>query len=147
MRYYALRGTEFRYYGYILACALRVRNCSYPYYAKSLGLLSTRDSFAVNAPILSILRLRFVIEHFSVNHYVPLSTNKHIFSGDIYCICSILLSRSQSVTGMAQPRPHAFFSVLTLTPHILSWSPVSSVPDQYSLTDPLFYIFVVMITH
>ena len=56
----------FRYCGYILACALCVRYCSYSRYSEYLGLLSTRNILAASAPILSVLGLRFVLEHLFV---------------------------------------------------------------------------------
>ena len=52
----------FRYDGYILACALGVRYCSYSRYSQYfLGLLSTRNILAASTSILSVLGLRFVL--------------------------------------------------------------------------------------
>ena len=76
----------FRYYGYILACALGVRYCSYSHYSQYLGLLSTRNILAASSPILSVLGLRFAFEHLSVKpSCVTLSTKKKMFWRDICC--------------------------------------------------------------
>ena len=39
--------------------------------------------------------------------YFTLSAKKHLFCGNVFCMCWILLSRSQSI--MSQPRPRATF--------------------------------------
>ena len=116
---YALRGIVFRNCGYILACALGIRWCSYSHYSQYLGLLRTRNSLAASTPILSVLGLRFGVEHLSVKPLCfTLSTKEHLFWGiHIYCICCILLNRSQNI--MAQPRLQVTFFVRTLTPHTL----------------------------
>ena len=62
--------------------------------------LSTRTTICSRA---------FICENFL---HVTVSTKKHLFGGDIRCICCILLSRSQN--NMAQPRPQATFLYLPL---------------------------------
>ena len=76
LRYCELRGIVFRYRGYMLACALGVRYCSYLHYSQYVGLLSTRNILAgINStPILSVLGLRLVLEHSSVK---PLCCPQH----------------------------------------------------------------------
>ena len=68
--------------------------CSYSHYSEYLGLLSTRNILAASTPILSVLGLRFVLEHLSMKpSYVTLSTNKKKNRRDICCMCCILLRR------------------------------------------------------
>ena len=153
LRYCALtRGIVFRYCGYTPACALGVRHyCSYSPYSQYVGLLSTRNLWAASTPIIfSVLELRFDLEHLSLwNLYLfTLSTKKHLFWGDIYCICSILLSRSQNI--MAQPRPQAFFLYLRL--RRIHWTYRAShlfrITNNIYFPVPYLYgIIVILIPH
>ena len=49
----------FRYSGYIIACALGVRCCSYSHYPQCLGLLSTHNILAASTPIVWMQLLYF----------------------------------------------------------------------------------------
>ena len=58
----------FRYRGYIVSCAIGVPYyCSYSHCPQYLGLSSNRNILAAGTPILSVLELRLVTDHLTVN--------------------------------------------------------------------------------
>ena len=132
----------FRYCGYILACALGVRYYSYSHYSQYAGLLSTRNILAASTPILSVLGLRFFLEHLFVKPLYCLEHQEpHLSCGDIYCICCILLSQSQNI--MAQPRPQATF--LNLRLRRIHWTCRARYLFRINIHLPIPYLYDIIV--
>ena len=113
---------EIRYRGYMLVCAFGVRYCSYSRCSQYLGLLSTGNILVASTPItLSVLGLRFVLEHLSVMLGYP-EHQETFFWGDIFCMFWILpVTNCYGATSTSRN----FFG-LTLTSHTLNWLVYSS---------------------
>ena len=75
---------------YKLAYALGVRYCSYSRYSQYLGLLSTRNILAASTPILSVLGLWFVLEHyiFICESLMLPWAPRNLYFGGIYTVCA-----------------------------------------------------------
>ena len=133
----------FRYCGYILACALGVRHCSYSHYSQYLGLLSTRSILAASTPILSVLGLRFVVEHLSVKPscYPEHQERKRSFWG-AYIVCAVPYSVGHKVLWRNLDLAQLFCTYVHAA-YIEEDRRESSVQNQYPLTGTLFYISIV----